>query len=228
MAVIANRKVRVVNKGWEAINFTTLEKAMLKLTGHAEGEEPKAEIIDCTDGMFQAMTWDDWSKIKPTEGQDAFRSASDVYRIPTVIRVLRYSKQRREPVKYNRRTVYRRDNFTCQYCGDRPGTKELSMDHVIPRCQGGKTEWENIVVACTDCNSRKAGRTPEQAGMKLIRKPHKPQFNLYPADGFHKDWSHWFSDAYWNVTLENDMEVKAKEKAKDESKKGHGKKKRKK
>jgi 5-methylcytosine-specific restriction endonuclease McrA len=139
-------------------------------------------------------------------GEPGIKCPNAILRIPTVIRLTRYDKLPQAKIKYNRRTIYRRDNNTCQYCGARPGTKELSLDHVIPRAQGGKTVWENIVVACTDCNARKADRTPAQAGMKLLRQPKKPKFNLYSGDIRVKDWETWLGVAYWLTELKNDEE----------------------
>ena len=78
-------------------------------------------------------------------------------------------------MKFNRRNIFARDNNQCQYCGQKFPTSELSLDHVIPRSQGGQSTWENIVCACVECNVRKGGRTPKQAHMTLIRKPEKPK-----------------------------------------------------
>ena len=76
--------------------------------------------------------------------------------------------------KFSRINVYQRDKFTCQYCGARLPMSQLNYDHVVPRRLGGRTVWENIVTACYPCNARKAGRTPEMAGMRLRRKPVRP------------------------------------------------------
>jgi 5-methylcytosine-specific restriction endonuclease McrA len=80
------------------------------------------------------------------------------------------------------------------------------MDHVHPKSKGGLTEWENIVVSCTDCNSYKANRTPEEAGMTLLRKPVKPRMNIFQTDHRVKDWETFLGIAYWNVPLDNDMD----------------------
>lgn len=137
-------------------------------------------------------------------GEEGMKSPNAILRIPTVIRLTRYDKLPQAKIHYNRRTIYRRDNNACQYCGKRPGTKELSIDHVVPRAQGGKTTWENVVVACTECNARKADKTPEQARMKLLRQPKKPRYNLYPGDIKVKDWETWLGVAYWLTELEHD------------------------
>jgi 5-methylcytosine-specific restriction endonuclease McrA len=96
-------------------------------------------------------------------------------RMPAVVRLLKPVSTFKKGVKFSRINVFTRDNFTCQYCGAKKGMKDLNYDHVVPRIQGGKTVWENIVTACYPCNDRKAGRTPEQAGMKLRKQPVVPK-----------------------------------------------------
>jgi 5-methylcytosine-specific restriction endonuclease McrA len=96
--------------------------------------------------------------------------------MPSVVRLLRPLKWKRFRIKFSRINVYARDGFTCQYCKDQLPTEELSYDHVIPRAQGGKTCWENIVTACIPCNRSKANQTPDQAGMKLLSTPKRPTY----------------------------------------------------
>jgi 5-methylcytosine-specific restriction endonuclease McrA len=110
--------------------------------------------------------------------------------MPAVVRLCRYARGRKKGVKFSRMNVYRRDEFTCQYCGDRPGVSLLTFDHVVPRAQGGKTEWTNIVTACVECNAAKADRTPEQAKMALSRKPARPAYMQAVAmsDEVHETW----------------------------------------
>jgi 5-methylcytosine-specific restriction endonuclease McrA len=96
-------------------------------------------------------------------------------RIPAVVRLVKPVSMFKKGVKFSRINVFTRDNFTCQYCGARKAMKDLNYDHVVPRIQGGKTVWENIVTCCYPCNDRKAGRTPKQAGMKLRKDPIVPK-----------------------------------------------------
>jgi 5-methylcytosine-specific restriction endonuclease McrA len=107
---------------------------------------------------------------------DVIRSPSVSIRAPAVVRLRRPPGQMKRGVKFSRINVFVRDDFKCQYCGARKPANDLNYDHVIPRVQGGKTVWDNIVTSCYDCNARKRGRTPEQAGMKLLRKPVKPKW----------------------------------------------------
>lgn len=225
----ANYKVLLLNKSWQAIKVISLKKAMKKVTAEYQDGTPKAKIIDCIYD-FQSLTWDDWRAMRPnpqycskchvikeTEqidndkckdcgnlvGEKSLRSANDVIRLPRVIQLTRYDKSFNK-VKYNRRTIYRRDQNKCQYCGDMPGTKELSLDHVLPRSKGGKSTWENIVVACTPCNSRKADKTLEESGMKLLKQPVKPKYNLDFGDVRIRDWDSFISESYWLCSLENE------------------------
>jgi len=133
------------------------------------------------------------------------RTASTQIQVPRVIRLLGYEKVPRHAVKFNRRNIFARDNNQCQYCGKRFATSDLSLDHVVPRSQGGLSSWENIVCACIDCNVRKGGRTPKQAHMSLIRKPEKPKrsplLNLKLSSKKYQSWRTFLDNAYWSVEL---------------------------
>jgi 5-methylcytosine-specific restriction endonuclease McrA len=94
---------------------------------------------------------------------------------PAVVRLKRPMGGTKRAIKFSRINVFTRDDFRCQYCGAKKAPKELSYDHVVPRVQGGKTVWHNIVTSCHPCNGRKRGRTPEQAGMSLLRAPSQPK-----------------------------------------------------
>lgn len=100
---------------------------------------------------------------------------------PRVLLLNAYDRVPRREIRFSRRNVYLRDENTCQYCGRVFRDEELNLDHVVPRDVGGKTNWENIVTACIRCNSRKANRLPEQAGMTLRRAPAKPKWRLIVA-----------------------------------------------
>lgn len=102
-------------------------------------------------------------------------SPSLTMKMPSVVRLVRNPAGIKRSVKFSRVNVFTRDGFRCQYCGSPKRMGELNYDHVVPRHVGGRTTWENIVAACYPCNSRKANRTPEQAGMKLLRRPYVPK-----------------------------------------------------
>lgn len=126
--------------------------------------------------------------------------------VPAVVRLLRRVK-RKKAVKFSRLNVLTRDNWTCQFCGRRFATKQLNYDHVVPRSQGGKTVWENIVSACYPCNAKKDNKTPEQAGMRLLKKPEKPKslpvvaFHLNASESIPDAWRNW---VYWHGELKQD------------------------
>lgn len=106
---------------------------------------------------------------------EILRSPSISLAMPSVVKLKRSPAAVKRSVKFSRANVFTRDGYRCQYCGSPKKPADLNFDHVVPRQLGGRTIWENIVAACYPCNSRKAGRTPEQAGMKLLRKPYAPK-----------------------------------------------------
>lgn len=109
------------------------------------------------------------------ESEKTVRSASATWKLPSVIRQNGRFK-RKGDVQFSRTNIYMRDSWTCQYCSKKKSARELTFDHVVPRAQGGKTSWTNIVTACKRCNDVKAARTPAQAGMKLLVEPMKPKW----------------------------------------------------
>jgi hypothetical protein len=96
-------------------------------------------------------------------------------KVPAVAVLLRSVRRVKSGVKFSKINVCLRDNFSCQYCGTRLKMSQLNYDHVVPRSHGGKTVWENIVMACYPCNGTKANRTPQQAGMLILSVPSKPK-----------------------------------------------------
>ena len=109
------------------------------------------------------------------EYDEEIRAPSITMRMPAVVRLKRGVGSVKRGVKFSKVNVLTRDGFKCQYCGFKGTIDELNYDHVIPRAQGGKTVWENIVACCYSCNSKKANRTPAQAGMSLRSRPHRPK-----------------------------------------------------
>jgi 5-methylcytosine-specific restriction endonuclease McrA len=129
------------------------------------------------------------------------------FKLPSVIRLLRYVRMKRrfDYVPFSRANIYARDNHSCQYCGDTLPASELTFDHVIPVSQGGNKDWENIVACCVNCNRRKGDRTPEQAGMRQVRRPERPR--AVPAIritiGLRNAPDSWRDYLYWNVELDD-------------------------
>lgn len=108
------------------------------------------------------------------EYEEEIRSRSFALKTPAVVRLKTGGKPTKSVVRFSRVNVYTRDGFRCRHCGAKKSPRELNYDHVVPRARGGKTDWENIVTSCYACNDRKGGRTPEEAGMTLVRKPFTP------------------------------------------------------
>jgi 5-methylcytosine-specific restriction endonuclease McrA len=143
------------------------------------------------------------------EYDQEIRSISFTIKLPSVLRLLKYVKIRRnrQHVKFCRANIYARDHNTCQYCGEKCSTENLTFDHVIPAVKGGLKTWENIVTCCIECNHRKGGCTPDEAGMRLIRHPKEPDWvptMLHITIGFRTAPQAWRDYLYWNIELERE------------------------
>jgi len=145
-----NSPVLVLNQSYEALNICRARRAIVLLL------RGKAEMLE--------------------NGLGFIHSANDIFPIPSVIKLAYMVKRPHPRIKLTRLGVFHRDRYTCQYCAK--VSHQLTIDHVIPRHQGGEHTWENVVSACMHCNRRKAGRTPKQARMKLIRQPCQPHSNI--------------------------------------------------
>ncbi len=141
-------------------------------------------------------------KIEVIEEYDQeIRSAYLVIKVPAVVRLLKRFRKHKKPVKFSRVNIYGRDGYKCQYCMKKMSMHELTYDHVVPKSQGGKTTWTNIVSACGPCNGKKSGRTPEQAKMKLNKKPIQPvdtpailiRVSQYSVPDAWRDYLYWTS-----------------------------------
>jgi 5-methylcytosine-specific restriction endonuclease McrA len=171
----------VLNATYEPLNVVSWKKALTLLF------QGKVEVI--------------------AEYDREVRSVSFTIKMPSILRLLRYVKVRNRfhHVKFCRANIYARDHNTCQYCGRRHGTEDLTFDHVVPIVKGGGKTWENIVTCCLECNHKKGGRTPEEAGMHLIRQPREPSWVptvLHVTIGLRTAPEAWRDYLYWNVELE--------------------------
>jgi 5-methylcytosine-specific restriction endonuclease McrA len=230
MLTIANRRVLVLNKLWTAVGVASLQRAIALLYQEYSDGKPKAQIVTPPPiGQFETYTWADWAEMRPAEGEEVIRATRDrLFKVPDVILLAHYEGQPCHRVNFSRRHIYKRDNYQCMYCGCRPGTESLTIDHVVPKCQGGLTSWTNCVLCCINCNTQKADKRPEQAfqgkrptyhpirhpdgwrgpsPMKLKTVPVKPKFTLFKGDvqRVPKTWQHWLDATYWNLSLVNDM-----------------------
>lgn len=168
--------VLALNRNFAAVHVLSVRRAFCLIF------KELAEVIHVEDGRFVAYdfeTWREMSELRAGMGErdehdDFIRAVNFEIQVPRIVRLLRYDRLPRNAVKFNRRNVFLRDEHRCQYCGRRYTSTRLSLDHILPRSRGGPDTWENVVCACLTCNVRKGGRTPSEAGMKLIRPPVKP------------------------------------------------------
>jgi 5-methylcytosine-specific restriction endonuclease McrA len=166
----------VLNRNWQPIHVTTVVRALVLLWNDS------ARVVEPEE--YRLYTWDDWAALEVAGEEPCIRSTRLRLRVPEVVSLTHYDRLPSTAVTFSRRNVAKRDHSTCQYCGAQPGGESITIDHVIPRSQGGTSSWTNCVAACEACNARKADRTPEQAGMRLRRRPARPEWKpLYSASG---------------------------------------------
>src|SRR4029079_3925156 len=128
-------------------------------------------IARAVDEQYRTFDFASWSELAVSVEHDSIGLVSGVVCVPRVILLVAYDRVPKRHVRFSRYNIYARDDNTCQYCGQRFPRADLNLDHVVPRSQGGLASWENVVCSCHRCNRRKGGRTPEQAGMKLLKHP---------------------------------------------------------
>jgi len=197
--------VLVLNKHYMAIRVIGAKRAFSLLFREL------AEVVSFERGKYSNYDFESWCEVSQfkrhfePDGHDWVSTVNFYIAVPRIIRLLFYDRLPRNEVKFNRRNLFARDKNRCQYCGKRFPTSELSLDHVIPRSMGGKSNWENVVCACTRCNVKKGGRTPQQAGMTLIQKPVKPKRNplihVHLGHQRYHSWKQFLDYAYWSVEL---------------------------
>ena len=180
---------------------------------HSEGAVEQTLLLNAT---YEPLKVVDWRKAMTllcqgkvevvSEYDREIRSVSVTFRLPSVIRLLRYITitRRMDDVPFSRANIYARDGHRCQYCGHELPVADLTFDHVVPVSQGGRKDWENIVTACIPCNRRKGGRTPAQAGMHVIRPPCRPTRSpvVRITFGLREAPASWRDYLYWNLELD--------------------------
>lgn len=185
----------VLNRNWQPVNITSVARSISMVYGdNARFVEPST---------YRLFDWQDWSEIPVCDGEPYVQAVSQRFRVPEIISLKHFDKLPNSLVTFNRRNIFKRDRFTCQFCGKQPDRQELTIDHVLPRSRGGTSTWTNCVLACLNCNRRKADRLPQEAGMRLRTKPVRPRWS--PAYSRHclqiQSWRSFVSDAYWDVEL---------------------------
>jgi 5-methylcytosine-specific restriction endonuclease McrA len=196
---LLERPALVLNRAWVPIQVTSVREAIsLVAKGSALIIEPE------TYQTHDLRTWNDVSRAKVQFEHETIRSTRLAIVPPEVILLRTYPGLGERSVVFSRKNIFKRDRYTCQYCGAQPGPAELTIEHVLPRSKGGVSTWENCVLACVECNKRKADRTPEQAGLKLRTVPRKPSWrtlsHVAPRER-RESWEQFLSRAYWEVEL---------------------------
>ncbi len=196
------RSVLVLNRNYQPVHVTTAKRAFSMLY---QG------VARALNDEYQLLDFKSWAELSAENDTNVVRTVSRVIRIPRVILLLAYDRLPRTQVRFSRYNIYSRDKATCQYCGRKRPTSELNLDHVVPRARGGLTTWENIVTSCIDCNLRKGGRTPDQAGLRLLKVPVRPRwspmYRIPLAHVVHDAWKPFLNIidlAYWNTELDHD------------------------
>jgi 5-methylcytosine-specific restriction endonuclease McrA len=197
--------VLVLNRNYLAVRVVDVRRAFSLLFRQL------AEVVHIESGRYTSYDFSEWCELSQLARQfepdahDWIRTVRFHVAVPRIIRLAFYDRLPQQTVKFNRRNIYARDGSHCQYCGRKFPTTELSLDHVVPKRLGGKTTWENVVCACLQCNIRKGGRTPEQAGLSLVVPPKKPRRNpvitVKLSDGRYASWKAFLDNAYWSVEL---------------------------
>ena len=170
--------VLVLNRSYLAVHVVNVRRALCLLYRDI------AEVIHIENGQFANYDFRTWCELsvlrwelERSEQDEFIRTVAFPLQVPRVVRLMRYDRMPQTSVRFNRRNLFARDDHRCQYCGKRFATSQLSIDHVVPRSRGGTTSWDNVVCCCLRCNAKKGGRTPEEARMRLLKRPVRPHSN---------------------------------------------------
>ncbi|TMB20883.1 MAG: HNH endonuclease [Deltaproteobacteria bacterium] len=192
-----NTKVLVLNRSYLPIHITVVRRALSLLY---QG------IAHAVDEQYRTFDFASWADLVAEE--DRIGLVDRAIRVPRVILLQGYDRIPRRYVRFSRFNIYARDGNRCQYCGRQFARVELNLDHVVPRSRGGTSVWENVVCSCHRCNRLKGGRTPAEAGMRLVRQPRRPQWTPFMTETYslrrYKEWMPFLSAvdaAYWNTEL---------------------------
>lgn len=158
-------RVLVLNRSFFPIDITSVRRALCMLY---------SDIAYAVDHEYQTFDFKSWVALDFSPDHEMVGLVGSGIRIPRVVLLRAYDRMPKRVIRFSRTNILLRDGHTCQYCGVRKARSHLNLDHVVPRSRGGKTTWENVVTSCLPCNLTKGGRSPEEAGLLLIRKPFRP------------------------------------------------------
>lgn len=160
-------RVLVLNKSWTAVHIAPVRRALsLLYLGAARAVHPR---------NYSLHDFDDWLELSQDGlgGRYVYTPTTRI-RVPEVVLLTLFNGFIRHEVRFSRHSIFERDAGVCQYCAKHFPKSQLTLDHVLPQSRGGGETWENLVIACLQCNVRKGNRTPEEAGMPLLKRPVKP------------------------------------------------------
>ncbi len=194
--------VLVLNKHYQPIHITNARRAFSLLY---------LGVAQAIDEQFRVFDFASWAQLSAERGDDVVTTVDRNIRVPRVIVLQLYDRIPKTKVRFSRHNIYMRDDNMCQYCGRALPRTDLNLDHVVPRAQGGRTTWENVVCCCIDCNLAKGARTPAQAGLALRKQPVRPRWTpTFRSSGDRIRYREWrpFLDlpnaSYWNVELRDE------------------------
>jgi len=197
--------VLVLNRLFMAVRVVRARDAFVMLWKRV------AEVVSVEDESYNTYDFSSWAAVSEyrrrfqPDAHEWVRTVRFDLAVPRVIRLLTYDRVPRRTVRLNRRNLFARDGNRCQYCGRKFKSSDLSIDHVVPRSRGGRTEWTNVVCACLRCNVKKGGRTPQEAGMRLVRPPRQPRVSpvitIRAGSPKFRSWKQFLDTAYWHVEL---------------------------
>lgn len=164
-----NRRVLVLNQDFSPMSICTIQRAFLLVFLE------KADLVSKSNGS-------------------TLHSVTKTFPMPSVIKLKRYIQVPYKSVVLSRQNIFKRDGFRCQYCGT---SRDLTLDHVIPKARGGKSTWSNLITACKNCNARKGDFTPDEIGLTIKSLPFRPSYVM-----FLRDFS-GFADEEWIPFLRN-------------------------
>ncbi len=207
---VLSHPVLVLNKGWVPISVISVKRALHMMISDS------ARAVDADD--FSTYDFDSWADLgKIFEDGEFIKTTRMRIPVPEVLLLDEFNRVPMKSVTFSRRNLYKRDEYTCQYCGKRPHSSELTIDHITPVSKGGKTTWTNCVLACLKCNHKKSDRTLTEAGMKLLSVPAEPPRKkiafAVPISQKRVSWEKFLndpktrdavaSDVYWNAKLKD-------------------------
>jgi 5-methylcytosine-specific restriction endonuclease McrA len=168
--LLTKTTVLVLNRHWQAIDSKTPIDAFSMM---AAGNATALDIHE--GGDMRPVTWEDWLELEVREGDNRIGTVHGAVRVPSVLVLARFDKVPKRRPKFCAKAIWERDGGVCQYTGRKLKPNEGNIDHIVPISRGGASTWENCVLADRKINSRKGSKLPEEAGLKLLRRPFVPR-----------------------------------------------------